>query len=579
MNSERVAKPVLLGLCAGVILALGEGCSAGKETVARTPAEGRVAASVEKMAHEMAMQHFIDGSIFEVKGEFAQAILEYQDALRYEKDPAVYYALSKNYEYLGKHTLAIESGLEAVKLDPDNPDYRRSLANVYIGAFQIDAAAQEYEEIIKRDSSNIEDWYSLARLYQGRRPLKALEVYEQISARFGPEWEVLLQIADLCNKLGKFDRAAAALNQMTEIDPSNEDLKESLAQTYVRAGKLDEALAVYEDLRELYPNNLEYLGEIAGVHLLKKEFDKASGEFETILSRDSVSVETKLHIGELYYEQIAKDSTMTPRALSIFRRIRASNPADWRAYWFLGAIGTQTHDDTLAVSNLKKVTELASWNADAWAFLSTVYLLKNKFDEVVTVLESALRVVPDDFRVNFFLGVAYSRLGRSVDAVRVLEHACQINPRNVDALAQLALVYDGLKQFDESDSLYEQALKIDSTNHLVLNNYGYSLADRGLQLARAESMARKAVEAEPDNSSYLDTMGWVYFRLGRYQEAEEYVKKAIAKGDVSAVVFEHLGDIYFKMDEKDRALEQWNAALKLDEKNTALREKIARESQ
>jgi tetratricopeptide (TPR) repeat protein len=73
-------------------------------------------------------------------------------------------------------------------------------------------------------------------------------------------------------------------------------------------------------------------------------------------------------------------------------------------------------------------------------------------------------------------------------------------------------------------------------------------------------------------------MGWIYFRLGRYRDAESFVKKAMNKGDVSAVVHEHMGDIYFRLNDTDRALEHWNEALKLDESNTVLRDKITRRS-
>ena len=237
-----------------------------------------------------------------------------------------------------------------------------------------------------------------------------------------------------------------------------------------------------------------------------------------------------------------------------------------------------THDDSLTVRNFRKVTELAGWNADAWVYLSSVFLEKNNFGEVAHILEAAVKVVPDDFRVNFLLGVAYNRLGQNEEAVRVLERARQLNGKDVDAISQLAVVYEALKRFDETDSLYEEALKLDPNNHLVLNNYAYSLAERGIQLERAQEMALKAVAAKPDNSSYLDTMGWVYFRLGEYREAAEYVKKAIEKGEVSAVVYEHLGDIYYRMDDKKGALEQWNIALQLDANNQELRDKISRGS-
>jgi tetratricopeptide (TPR) repeat protein len=289
-------------------------------------------------------------------------------------------------------------------------------------------------------------------------------------------------------------------------------------------------------------------------------------------------MEAKLHVGELYFSQLDKDSTLAPTARSIFERIRDKYPKDWHAYWFLGAIGTVSHDDSLTVRNFRKVTELASWNADAWVYLSSVFLDKNNFAEVSHILESALKVVPDDFRVNFLLGVAYSRLNQNEQAVRVLERARQLNSKDVDAISQLAVVYEALKRYDETDSLYEEALRLDPNNHLVLNNYAYSLAERGIQLERAREMALKAVAAKPDNTSYLDTMGWIYYRLGDYKEAAEYVKKAIEKGEVSAVVYEHLGDIYYKMDDKKGALEQWNIALQLDENNRELRDKILRGS-
>ena len=553
------------------------GCSQGQQITRQHPDAGEQGA-VSPVAHQIALQKFIDGSLYEAKGEFAQAILEYQDALRYESNHAMYFALAKNYSALGKNPQAIEAGREAVRLQPDNLDYRRTLADVYLSGLEVDSAIGQYEEIVRRDSSDLTSWYNLARLYQPRRPLRALELYDDILARFGPEWDIYLQIADLCNRLGKFDRAAAALRGMLEIDPDNQDLKQSLAQAYVRAGKLDSALSVYTDLRSLNPDRLDFLVEIAGVHLMKKDYDRAGEEFKKILARDTVSLDMKLRIGEMYVGQMQKDSTLAPLTRSLLEQIRDAHPEDWRPYWFLGIVASATHDDSLAVKNFRKVTELASWNADGWVYLSSIYLEKNDFTTAEKILESAIKTVPDDFRVNFFLGVAYSRTGQEDDALRVLQRAHQINPKDVDAVAQLALVYDGMKRFTDSDSLYEEALSLNPENDLVLNNYGYSLAERGIKLDRALEMARKAVSAKPDNPSYLDTYGWVNYRLGNFEEAEKYIRKAVDKGEVSAVVYEHLGDTEFRLHNKREALEMWTKALELDAKNDALRAKIARGS-
>ena len=281
-----------------------------------------------------------------------------------------------------------------------------------------DSAILQYETLVRLDSSNIESWFNLARLYQSRSPLKALSIYQQINDRFGPQWDVLLQMADLCNKLNKYGEAADALRQMTEIDPSNKELRHTLAQTYARAEKFDSALAVYKVLREEDPENLEFTSEMAGLNLLRKNYGTAGQDFDKILAMDSVTIDAKIRIGELYFNQSQKDSTLIPKAKSIFEKLRADAPKDWRPYWFLGAIGSLAKDDSTAVQNFRKVTELASWNADGWVYLSSVYLTSNNFAEVARILESAIKVLPDDFRVNFFLGVAYSRLNRNVDAVR-----------------------------------------------------------------------------------------------------------------------------------------------------------------
>ncbi len=548
------------------------GCSAGKEAaqqVSEIPA-------VDSRAKDIALQHFINGSLHELKGELAEAILEYQDALRYDQNEAIYFALSKDYSALNRHTLAIEAGRKAVSRAPENLDYRRNLAEVYVRAYELDSAAAQYEAIVSLDSTNISSWYALARLYQGRKPLKALQVYEEITTRFGPQWEVLLQIAELHNNLHQYDRAAEALKKMLDIDPGNNELKQTLAQTYVQAEQLDKALETYDGLLETDPGNLDYVSEVASVYLLKKDYTTAAKMFETILSRDTVSLESKLRIGEMYFGQIQKDSTLIPVTRSIFERIRDAHPEDWKAYWFLGAIGAVSHNDSLSIPNFRKVTELAGWNADGWVYLSSVFLEQNNFQEVVSILESALKIVPDDYRVNLFLGIAYSRLGRNEDAVPVLERARELNADDVGVMSQLALVYDSMKRYGESDKLYEEALKKDPDNGLLLNNYSYSLTERGLQLQRALEMAKKAVAGDPDNSSYLDTIGWVYFHLGEYKDAEKYILQSLEKGDASAVVHEHLGDVYYMLQDKERAIEQWNISLKMDASNVELRSKIAR---
>jgi len=561
----------------GLLLAI-SGCGGGTQDVASKAPPAQTQAAVPDALHDAAVRHFIEGSVNESKGEYAQAALEYQEALRYEKDHAIYFALGKCYAALNKPALAIESLKEAIRLSPRTIEYKRLLADVQAGAFDLEGAAAAYNDVIRDDSSSIESWYNLARIEQGRRPLKALELYDAMVARFGDQWDVLLQMAEVANKLGRFDRAADALQRMTNLDPGNAALRHTLAQTLVRAGRPDSALAVYDEILESDSSDLAARAESAGIWLGKKDYDRAEKLFGHILSQDSVTIDVKLHIGQMYFEQAGKDSALMPSARRIFQTIRDEAKEDWRAYWFLGAIAAQQKDDAGAAENFTRVTKLTPQNSDAWVLLSEIYLQKNDFAGALPVLESALRVVPDDYRVNFFLGICYGRTNRNVDAARVLERAHELNPKDVDILGQLAMTYDALGNHDESDSLYERGLRLDGKNHLLLNNYAYSLSERGISLERARQMATSALEVQPDNSSYLDTMGWIYYQLGDYTRAETFVAKAVANGEASAVVLEHLGDIYEKLNDPARALEQWKTALGKDASNSGLKEKIARRS-
>ena len=220
------------------------------------------------------------------------------------------------------------------------------------------------------------------------------------------------------------------------------------------------------------------------------------------------------------------------------------------------------------------MTKLEEHHADAWWFLGSSLFEQGKYDRLLETMEQAQKVLPDDFRFYLLQGLALTRMDKQEDAVEPLQKAYKLNPKDLNTLSTLALTLDGLHRYQNSDSLYEEGLKLDPKSALLLNNYGYSLAERGLQLQRALEMSKQAVTAEPNNSAYLDTYGWVFFRLENYNDAAVYIEKSIATGRASAVVHEHLGDVYLKLGRKEKALELWKKAVELDPKNESAKEKI-----
>jgi Tfp pilus assembly protein PilF len=143
------------------------------------------------------------------------------------------------------------------------------------------------------------------------------------------------------------------------------------------------------------------------------------------------------------------------------------------------------------------------------------------------------------------------------------------------AYASLGDLYGYIKDYDRSYEYYEKVITMDSLNALVLNNYAYSLAERNINLEKALKMSKKSLEIEEEQSSFLDTYGWVLFRLGRYEEALGYIERAIkTRASEDAILYEHYGDVLYKAGRKTEALEYWKKANSIGQGSSFLLKKI-----
>ena len=131
-----------------------------------------------------------------------------------------------------------------------------------------------------------------------------------------------------------------------------------------------------------------------------------------------------------------------------------------------------------------------------------------------------------------------------------------------------------LNNHKASDEYYEKSLALIPDNPLVLNNYSYYLSLRSKNLDKAQAMALKALDLNPNEATYQDTYGWVLYKLGQYKEALEWIKKAVEGTDrPSAEVLEHYGDVLYKLNQTKEAKDYWNRALEI-EKSERLQKKV-----
>ncbi|TNF29602.1 MAG: tetratricopeptide repeat protein, partial [Bacteroidetes bacterium] len=146
---------------------------------------------------------------------------------------------------------------------------------------------------------------------------------------------------------------------------------------------------------------------------------------------------------------------------------------------------------------------------------------------------------------------------------------------HVQLLSVLADAYNNQKLYEESDDAFERALKKDPVNALILNNYAYFLSLRAEKLDKAEEMSRRSNVLQSRQPSYQDTYAWILYQQSKYEEALEWILKAMENGgSKSGVIVEHYGDILYKLGETEKAMEQWKNALQLDDHSEELSEKV-----
>ncbi len=558
------------------------GC-AGVNQSANSP-EGKAPKSdliARDQNHRAAMGHFVDGNLNDAEGEFAQAILDYQEALRYYRDPEILDAMAQDYMKLGKSEMAIEQAHEAIALSPRDVRLRRTLAQAFLAEYQVDSARAEYSRIVSIDSTQAEDLIMLGQLCQQSSPAKAAELYEKALELNGPDLPTMMQLVQIYDSMNKFDKSIGILLDMLKVDPANQTIKETLSDLYLQTGKNKEALGILSELMRSHGEDFNLKARAATVYLRMKDFVKADSLIDIIFTSDSSRTQAKFAIAQFYLDEMQHDSEVVPFAEQIFTRLVTMYPGDARSYLLAGLGASYAGKDSVAEVLLNRSISIDSTSQNSWQAIAVLYYQKNDFDKMAKAMSRAVNIFPQDFRINLFYGLALNRAGRNSEAVKPLEKAMSLKPSDMDALSTLALVYEALSRYDDAYRVYETALKIDGKNSLILNNYAYSLSEREIDLQKALKMAQLAVQLDPKNSAYLDTIGWVYFKLGDYENAEAYVKEALSirtqPGDGSpATLEEHLGDIYAKKGDMKKAVEYWEKALGHNPQSAELKEKIAK---
>ncbi|NUN03127.1 MAG: tetratricopeptide repeat protein [Bryobacteraceae bacterium] len=450
--------------------------------------------------------------------------------------------------------------------------------------------------------------YQTARVLDAQgHPDRALqELSKYFAAKSDKEGSAPYELlADLLKKQGRQQELVDQLEKLHKADAENASLALFLAQQYLEREELDRAETIFKSLQEDDPSSetlqglvhiyrqqkkadqlLEILGEQAedtgGLEALGEQIEPLV-EDEAVLNgvieaarkqhkadSDSLSYGERLAVAMIALE--AKKFDTASEFFNLALKLKPKETAEVLLLWGLSLLSEEKYEQAAAVFQ-RGIDEhaLPKENPAFYFYLSGVLELQGKTDEALQAARKAVEIGKDSPRLHSRVGWIQYHAKRYDDAIKSYKElietfdATQTSPEARQVLREARLVLSNIyvlkKDMPQAEEWLEQVLDEYPEDPSALNDLGYLWADQGKNLQRAVEMTRQAVEAEPDNAAYHDSLGWALYKLGRYDEALQALKKAAEGEEVDGVILDHLGDCYEKKGDKTAAVETWQKAL------------------
>ena len=518
-----------------------------------------------------ALAHFVEGTSFEESGEiekaleayrkvlnvdpgqselacrvaalltrqddFPQAIDVLKDAIKANAQAAdPYLQLAFIYaKYLRKTDEAIEFANRGVALDPTNIEGYQRLYEIQLAAGDEKKALQSLDRAAKVKSDDSAFWIKLGKLY-------ATLIFRPDAE---PKPEELARVNEIFKKAAEHGQdEPAALKEVADYYASSQQIKE--------------AIPLYLRVLELQPDDAAAREKLATGFVLTNQRAKAVEMLEQIIKQRPAKYQT--------YDLLAQVLDDQGRALT-----RENKASEAKAVFVKAAAN---YEQSLLINPGRATTSLRL----AELLLGPV---KNP-ERAVEVLTEARRRFPDVPEMVYYLALALREAKHPQQAVATFEEALHESELESGEVANARFYFDygataeqaGL--YDKAADLFKKSIALDPANAADAYNYlGYMWAEHNMHLDEAADMIKRALQIDPNNGAYLDSLGWLEFRQGKYEAALGDLQRAaqnMTRDD--PVVFEHIGDAYSKLNRAPQALEAWQKARTLDPQNKNLAEKI-----
>lgn len=495
-----------------------------------------------------------------------------------------YFMLSSYDTALKGDSAGFEDVKKAAELSPRNNYYLERLAQGYIKNNDYGEAIEAYKKLTQNSPKRADLLKVLVALYGKVKDYDGMiSTLGRIEELEGNSEEVTLTKMQAYSLQGKKQEELGELQAMAARHPNDLNYKVMIGNWLLQNGKPQEAFSEYQNVLVQEPDNNMAMMSMIDYYNTAGQKQKADSIQEAMLLSQKTPLESKVSIIQQVVSADMKSGADSTHVLGLFKKIlsqpqKTSDMAElYVAYMTFKGVPTDTISSAIEEAltafpdNVSLRIQLLSneWN-------------KRDFARVAELSQQAIDYTPDKFVFYYYLGLAYVQEDEDEKALDAFRRG--IAHVESDTKAELVsdvygFIGDLLHRQDKAEETYEayeSSLKWNSDNYEVLNNYAYYLSEEGRQLAKAEQMSYRTVQAKPDDMNCLDTYAWILFKQKKYKEALPFIDMAV-KNDTtaSATILEHAGDIHAKNGDIDTAVSYWQKANEhTTEENAVLVRKI-----
>ena len=462
--------------------------------------------TAENNNKELALNHFMQGEFLMNQGNYALAILEFQDAIDLDPNAStIHVSIADGYRRIGKLSKAEDHLGIALELDSEEEEALEMLGQIFLSQKRYQEAKKTYQDLSDLDPNNVDYIYTLADLARINRDWDlAIDYYVQgyeINSLAVAGLEQALQIA---LTISNFNRAQEICSLLLQENPTNIDLLETMKDLTLFNGNYEESLKILKKIEEINGESNETLIQKSALYEELNQPELALEMIYGALEDDSVNIDVLHRLVTLLMSQDKNED-----AILYNQKIIDYHPNDSR-----GFINTAV----MAMSGKKP-------------------------EEAIFALSPQSEKFSGDFTVQYLLGTAYYQIKDYKKSKVYLSNALIIYPQSRNTKHNLALIYDSTGDWEESDKLYVDLIASDTTDAQAYNNYAYSLVERDKDIDFALELAQNAIKLEPKSAAYLDTIGWIYFKMDMYDEALRYIRESLSIDSNNPTIQGHLDTI------------------------------------